>query len=214
MSTGLRERKKLRTREQITEAAIALFADHGFEGTTVDDIAAAAEVSRRTFFRYFARKEDVVLAWKHETAQELRDALAARPPDESPLDAVEGALTTVAASYGARRELTLGLLRLFERPLELPHSVDTAWDEVLAAGLAQRLGVDPARDPRPRLIATVGFAVLLATVQSWGAAGAQGDLPELLEAGFAALRTEAGRPPTGADGHNLANIGSGDRNLG
>src|ERR1700748_523022 len=131
MSTGLRERKKLRTREQITEAAIALFADRGFEGTTVDDIAAAAEVSRRTFFRYFARKEDVILAWKRETAQELPDALAGRPADESPLDAVEGALSAVARSYGERRELTLGLLRLFERPLELPHPEDTAWDGVL-----------------------------------------------------------------------------------
>jgi AcrR family transcriptional regulator len=190
MSTGLRERKKLRTREQITEAAIGLFADRGFEGTTVDDIAAAADVSRRTFFRYFARKEDVILAWKQETAEELREALAARPADEAPLDAVEGALVTVARSYGARRELTLGLLRLFERPLELPHPEHTAWDEVLAEGVAARLGVDPRKDPRPRLIATVGFAVLLATVQSWGSAGAQGDLPTLLEQGFAGLRDE------------------------
>jgi hypothetical protein len=62
---------------------------------------------------------------------------------------------------------------------------------VLAEGLAARLGVDPARDPRPRLVATVGFAVLLATVQSWGAAGAKGDLPKLLEQGFADLRAEA-----------------------
>ncbi len=195
MSTGLRERKKLRTREQITEAAIALFADRGFEGTTVDDIAAAADVSRRTFFRYFARKEDVILHWKQETARELHDALAARPPGESPLEAVEGALTTVATSYGARRELTLGLLRLFERPLELPHSEDTAWDEVLAMGLAQRMGVDSARDPRPRLIATVGFAVLLATVQSWGAAGAKDDLPSLMRQGFATLREESVAQP-------------------
>jgi AcrR family transcriptional regulator len=189
VSTGLRERKKLRTREQITEAAIALFADRGFDGTTVDDIAAAADVSRRTFFRYFARKEDVVLAWKQETAAELRDALAARPPGQSPLEAVEGALITVATGYG--RELTLGLLRLFERPLELPHSEYTAWDEVLATGLAQRMDVDPERDPRPRLIAAVGFAVLLATVQSWGAAGAKDDLSALLQEGFAALRQEA-----------------------
>jgi AcrR family transcriptional regulator len=190
MAAGLRERKKLRTREQITEAAIALFAARGVEATTVDDIAAAADVSRRTFFRYFARKEDVILAWKQETAQELRDALAARPSAEGPLDAVQGALVTVAAVYGARRELTLGLVRLFERPLELPHSEHNAWDEVLATGLAERMGVDPARDPRPRLIATVGFAVLLATVQSWGAGGAHGDLPALIEQGFAALRRE------------------------
>jgi AcrR family transcriptional regulator len=191
MSSGLRERKKLRTREQITEAAIQLFAERGFDATTVDDIAAAADVSRRTFFRYFARKEDVILAWKQETANELREAMAARPREEAPLEAVEGALMTVARSYGARRELTLGLLRLFERPLELPHPEHTSWDEVLAEELAARLETDPVLDPRPRLIATVGFAVLLASVQSWGAAGAKGELTRELERGFAALRNEA-----------------------
>ena len=134
MSTGLRERKKLRTREQITEAAIRLFAERGFDGTTVDDIAEAADVSRRTFFRYFARKEDVVLAWKQEAAEELRRALAQRPAGEAPLDAVQGAISTLAQSYGARRELTLGLLRLFERPLELPHAGHDAWDEILTEG--------------------------------------------------------------------------------
>jgi AcrR family transcriptional regulator len=191
VSTGLRERKKLQTREQITEAAIRLFAGRGFDGTTVDDIAEAADVSRRTFFRYFARKEDVVLAWKQEAADELRQALAARPVQEAPLHAVQGAIATVAHSYCARRELTLGLLGLFERPLELPHAQHDAWDAVLAEGIAQRLGVDPAIDPRPRLIAAVGFAVLIATVQSWGSSGARGDLVALLDHNFAALREEA-----------------------
>jgi AcrR family transcriptional regulator len=191
MSTGLRERKKLQTREQITEAAIRLFAERGFDRTTVDDIAQAADVSRRTFFRYFARKEDVVLSWKQEAADELREALAVRPAGEAPLDAVQGAISALAQSYGARRELTLGLLRLFERPLELPYAEHDAWDEVLAEGIAARLGVDPARDPRPRLFASVGFAVLIATVQSWGSDGARGDLAALLERNFAALRQEA-----------------------
>jgi AcrR family transcriptional regulator len=192
MAVGLRERKKLRTREQITEVALRLFGERGFESTTVDDIAAAADVSRRTFFRYFARKEDVILGWKQQTAHELRDALAARPAGESPLAAVQGALATVAAGYGARPQLTLGLMRVFERPPEL-HS-DTnhmSWEAVLTDGLAQRLGVDAEGDPRPLLIARVGFAVLIATVQSWSANGGRGDLVELLEESFAALRREA-----------------------
>jgi AcrR family transcriptional regulator len=192
MAVGLRERKKLRTREQITEVALRLFGERGFEGTTVDDIAAAADVSRRTFFRYFARKEDVILDWKQQTARELHDALAARPAGESPLAAVQGALATVAAGYGTRPQLTLGLMRVFERPPEL-HS-DTShmsWEAVLTDGLAQRLGVDAEGDPRPLLIARVGFAVLIATVQSWSANGGCGDLVELLEESFAALRREA-----------------------
>jgi AcrR family transcriptional regulator len=114
MAEGLRERNKLRRREQITDAALRLFGERGFDGATIDDIAAAAEVSRRTFFRYFARKEDVVLDWKRRTSEELRAALVARPPEESPLQAVHAALATVAAGYGARPDLTLGLMRLFE----------------------------------------------------------------------------------------------------
>jgi AcrR family transcriptional regulator len=192
MEAGLRERKKLRTREAITAAALRLFAERGFDGTTVEDIATAADVSRRTFFRYFARKEDVLVGWKQQMAAELQHALAARPADEAPLDAVHGALAAVARQYKEDPELTLGLVRLFERAPALHAEVDhIAWDVVLGEGLARRLRVDPARDPRPRLIATVGFAVLNATVQSWVADGGRGDLVALLDAGFAALRREA-----------------------
>ncbi|MEA2334346.1 MAG: hypothetical protein QOG40_836 [Solirubrobacteraceae bacterium] len=189
MTAGLRERNKLRRHEQITEAALRLFAERGFDGATIDEIAAAADVSRRTFFRYFARKEDVILAWKRRTADELREALAARPAGEAPLDAVHGALAAVAAGYNAEPELTLGLMRLFESGPDLrPGSDYQAWDAVLTEGVAQRLGVDPLRDPAPRLVATVGFAVLTATVQSWGAAGGKADLIDLLDEGFASLR--------------------------
>jgi AcrR family transcriptional regulator len=192
MATGLRERNKLRRREQITEAALRLFAQRGFDGTTIDEIAAAADVSRRTFFRYFARKEDVILDWKRRTADELRDALAARPAQEAPLDAVHRALATVAAGYSAQPDLTLGLMRLFESGPELPAGSDyQAWDAVLTDGIAERLGVDPLRDPTPRLVATVGFAVLTATVQSWGESGGRRDLLALLDDGFAALRRVA-----------------------
>jgi AcrR family transcriptional regulator len=189
VTIGLRERNKLRRHEQITEAALGLFARRGFDGTTIEEIAAAADVSRRTFFRYFARKEDVILDWKRRTADELREALAARPAGESPLDAVHNALATVAAGYGAEPELTLGLMRLFESGPDLHAGSDyQAWDAVLTEGVARRLGVDPLRDPVPRLVATVGFAVLTATVQSWGAAGGKAGLVGLLDEGFAALR--------------------------
>ncbi len=189
MTTGLRERNKLRRREQITQAALALFAERGFDGATIDDIAATADVSRRTFFRYFARKEDVILDWKRQMADELRAAIDARPATEPPLEAVHGALASVAAGYSDRPELTLGLLRLFESgPALHPNADYQAWDAVLTEGLARRMGVDPLRDPAPRLLASVGFAVLTATVQSWGEAGGAQDLLVLLGDGFAALR--------------------------
>ncbi len=63
-ATGLRERKRLQTRERLTKVAMELFLKRGFEETTLDDIAAAAEISRRSFFHHFASKEDLVLAWQ------------------------------------------------------------------------------------------------------------------------------------------------------
>ncbi len=189
MPTGLRERNKLRRHEQITEVALRLFAERGFDGTTIDEIAAAAEVSRRTFFRYFARKEDVILDWKRRTAEQLRDALDARPADEPPLEAVHRALATVAARYGEQPQLTLGVMRAFESGPDLRAGTDyPAWDAVLTEGIARRVGVDALRDPMPRLVVTVGFAVFAATVQSWAQDGGGGDLLAQLDEGFAALR--------------------------
>jgi AcrR family transcriptional regulator len=188
-SVGLRERNKLRRREQITDAALRLFAERGFDGVTIEQIADVADVSRRTFFRYFARKEDVLIAWKQQMADQLRMALAARPADEPPLEAVHRALAEVAAGYAERPELTLGLMRLFEGGPALHADVDYQdWDDVLADGIAGRMGVDVVRDPRPRLIATVGFAVLTATIETWAADRGSDDLVALLDSGFAELR--------------------------
>src|ERR1700730_1837346 len=76
---GLRQRKRQQTRERLTEAAMALFLDRGVEATPRDDIAAAADVSRRSFFHYFASKEDVVFACQEESTAALISAAAARP---------------------------------------------------------------------------------------------------------------------------------------
>jgi AcrR family transcriptional regulator len=98
---GLRERKKERTRDAIRDAAHDLFLLHGFAGTTVDDIADAAEVSPRTFFRYFVSKEVVLFSRFDETLALLGEFLDPRPPGEAvattrrvasyQLDSLEGA---------------------------------------------------------------------------------------------------------------------------
>jgi transcriptional regulator GlxA family with amidase domain len=82
---GLRERKKARTREAIVDAALALFERKGFDATTIEDIAAAADVSPRTFFRYFDSKVDLVLAKNHEKNHGLGELIAERPADEGPV---------------------------------------------------------------------------------------------------------------------------------
>lgn len=115
---GLRERKKLRTRRAIAGAALRLFDERGYEETTISDIAAAAEVSPRTFFSYFPSKDDVVFAEMDERLTEVAAGLAERPPGETPLatfrrvaDALLQAIATEDGEYGA---IQVALIR--ERP--------------------------------------------------------------------------------------------------
>lgn len=105
---SLRERKKQQTRRAIADAALRLFAERGYEETTIADIAAAADVSPRTFFSYFPSKEDVVFAEIDERLAEVREGLAHRPPDETPLESIRRivlqmieAIATEHGEYGA-----------------------------------------------------------------------------------------------------------------
>src|ERR1700732_664868 len=98
---GLRQRKRQQTRERLTRVARALFLERGFEATTLDDIAAAADISRRSFFHYFASKEDVVFAWQEDSTAALLAAVAARPSDESMLTAAENAISAMARQVDA-----------------------------------------------------------------------------------------------------------------
>src|SRR5690606_32776007 len=86
--TGRRERKKRQTKMALIDAALDLFLAQGYEATTIDEIVAAVEVSQRTFFRYFATKEEVVTGFLTEHDTTMREALAARPPGERPFTAL------------------------------------------------------------------------------------------------------------------------------
>jgi AcrR family transcriptional regulator len=94
---GLRERKKARTRASLREHALRLFREQGYQATTVEQIAAAAEVSPSTFFRYFPTKEDVVLQDDMDTR--LMEAFANQPPDLAPIPAIRAALREAWRSF-------------------------------------------------------------------------------------------------------------------
>src|ERR1700712_3905091 len=86
--TGLRELKKQRTRDALLRVALELFTTKGYEQTTVDEIAEAVEVSQRTFFRYFASKEEAALSVQLLAEAQFVAALRERPPEESPFEAL------------------------------------------------------------------------------------------------------------------------------
>jgi AcrR family transcriptional regulator len=181
---GLRERKKEQTRRAIEDAAFRLFAERGFDGTTIDDIVEEVEVSPRTFFRYFDSKEDVVIGFFDEMGEELRAMVAARPPEEPPFTAVHRALGSLIDLYMARADRVLAAKRLaLDTPAIRARLLDkhARWENGVTEELAARLAVDPERDPRPRLIAAVALAGFSCAVTTWVTSEGRKDLEALVD---------------------------------
>lgn len=111
---GLRERKKIQTRQAIRRAAYRLFAEQGYDATPVDRIAAAADVSTSTVFRYFPTKEDIVLTEEYDEV--MAAALRNRPPDEPPVSSLRRVMVDLAGRLsGDEREEMLARLTLIRR---------------------------------------------------------------------------------------------------
>ncbi len=175
----LRQRKKQRTREALIRAALELFTTRGYEETTVDDITEAVEVSQRTFFRYFANKEEAAHAVVEMAVAHFVDAVRARPPHEAPLEAMRQAvlegwdsLNEVIESV-VPVELYLQMYRVIEStPVLLAAHLRRSMEveETLARVIAEREGLDVAGDPRPRLAVAVFSGVMRVTERQWSAA--------------------------------------------
>ncbi|WP_410675226.1 TetR family transcriptional regulator [Amycolatopsis sp. cmx-4-68] len=188
---GLRERKKQRTREALIDAAQALFCTHGFEATTIDQIAESVEVSSRTFFRYFSSKEDVALALADEQITAVLKAFAAQPADLPVLTAMKTAAVEVVRTYETDARFP-GLQDLISvNPALAAARIERAtarFDEV-ARLIGARMGVDPAVDPRPYLVASVALCAVQTAVVAWRAAGRQAPESELTGQAFDLLST-------------------------
>ncbi len=87
MTEGIRERKRRETLARIAETGLRLFMAKGYENTTLEEIAEAAGISRRTFFYYFKSKEEIILVWQTASVEYIRSAVLAQPSDQTPLEA-------------------------------------------------------------------------------------------------------------------------------
>jgi AcrR family transcriptional regulator len=192
---GLRETKKERTREELAAAALGLFIERGYDATTIEDIAAVADVSARTFFRYFPSKDDVVLDVLRAAALDLATGLDARPVDE-PLPA---ALRSAARAWAESRQppALLQASRLLRSCPSLRARAEQQRQcsvDGLTEAVARRL-TGAAGGSAPMIVAMV-VAVLSSTIDQWAAAGGSGDLAGALDAGFDLLEfgIPTGRP--------------------
>jgi AcrR family transcriptional regulator len=185
---GLRERKRQQTRERLTRAAMALFLERGFEATTLDDIAAAADISRRSFFHYFASKEDVVFAWQEESTAALIAAVAARPTDESMLTAAENAITAMVGQLEPGEAIAMARLKRDNPALQARDQVKY---EKLERALAEALGKRAdykAEKLQARLVAMIATGAMRIGGEFWAAEGAREKPEALAKRTFAAIR--------------------------
>ncbi|BCL30909.1 TetR family transcriptional regulator [Streptomyces aurantiacus] len=175
---GLRERKKQRTRDALVRAALELFTANGYEQTTVDEIVEAVDVSQRTFFRYFAGKEEAAFAVQEMTESHFLDAVRRRPPHEPPLDALRRAVLANWDTIGEAIEAVVPI-ELHMRTFQLIESTPALLaihlchheklEEELARTIAAREGVDVDADPRPRVTVALFGGVMRLAARRWGA---------------------------------------------
>jgi AcrR family transcriptional regulator len=185
---GLRERKRQQTRERLTRAAMALFLERGFEATTLDDIAAAADISRRSFFHYFASKEDVVFAWHEETTAALIAAVAARPAGESMLTAAENAISAMARQLEPGDAIAMARLKRDNPALQARDQVKyEKLERALAAELEKRAG-HKTEELQARLVAMIATGAMRIGGELWAAEGAREKPEALVKRTLAAIR--------------------------
>jgi AcrR family transcriptional regulator len=162
MAEGLRERKKQRTREQIIEAAMGLFAERGYQATTIADIATAADVAPRTFFSYFPSKEAVVFHTVDRDLDGLASALRDRLPDETAFDALRRWIDGMYDNWMAEEDeavLRKRLCREDEGLTNFQGGVMARIQELLLEAIARDLD-EPQDSLRPRLVAAAAMAAL------------------------------------------------------
>jgi AcrR family transcriptional regulator len=190
---GLRERKKRRTRAAIEHAALALFVAKGFDATTIEEVSAAAEVSPRTFFRYFPTKEHVVFASSDEVLKRLRQAIRNAPADVSDAVALRETFLVLAEGIERHREDNLVRGRLIaENPALRGRSVslEMEWELALADELLQRSG--RKADFGARILVSSALAANRVATDEWSGRGGRGSLRRLVLRAFDALFEQYG----------------------
>jgi AcrR family transcriptional regulator len=196
---GLRERTRRAVRGELVLVAVDLFLAQGYEATTVDQIAEAAGLSRRSFFRYFASKDDVLTQTFAAAGSEMAAELQARPTDEPPWVALRAAFEPLVVSMkGDDRSLRMTRLMLQSPALRASHlQMQVAWHDAVAQVLVDRLPASlPADERLLQAEALTGAALAcLTTAQShWVARDGTQPLGTLLDQAMSAVGVQTAQP--------------------
>ncbi len=189
---GLREKRKRQLKSELSRQAIQLFTQKGFEETTIDDIVDPLTVSKRTFFRYFATKEDLVFAWYEELTGELVRALEARPKAEPPFESVCETLLSLLHYYDENPKWALTMTRLAKAtPALVGKSFEkrSIWERELAKVLAKRLPHAPTRALTARVTVAAALAAFTCGIDEWTDSRGKANVRTCLDRAFSIVRS-------------------------
>jgi len=183
----LRESKRKQTLELITEAGIKLFVENGYEATTLDAIAAAAGISRRTFFYYFKSKEDVLLARQATSVEALRATMRESSPDQAPLVAARQCILKLAASYETKEAIAINRLMLSTESFRARIANDFVEKERILLDAMSDLWPAPKMRETLRIVAMMAMGTLRLAVEDWKRDEAKHPLAHYISRSFALL---------------------------
>jgi AcrR family transcriptional regulator len=192
-SSGLRERTRRAVRAEIGGVAMRLFLEQGFDATSMEQIAREAGISRRSLFRYFSTKEDIVLGNLVEAGLAAKEALEARPASESPWEALRAALESLAGDpeYSPERNLKIAKMLYGTPSLRASHfEKQLRWQELLVPNIQMRLdaATGAAPDLRARAIVACALTCLDVATEIWTRRDGEEDLGRLFDQAVAAVR--------------------------
>jgi AcrR family transcriptional regulator len=190
----LRERKRQLTLDRIAETGLKLFIEHGYEATTLDAIAAASGISRRTFFHYLKSKEDVLL--EHESGKflhVLRPTFLKQSPKQSPIDAARKTFLALASTYQTKESVIADrILRSIETLRLRKEALLVQMEQVLAEAMYE-LWPDETRRPALRLAAMMAMGTLRFAKDNWRQEDAARPLTHYIDEAFDLLAQQSKR---------------------
>lgn len=185
------DRQREAVREEITQTALDLFLRQGFDATTIDQILERVGVSRRSFFRYFGTKEDVVLGDLVSRGASIAEALSRRPPEEDPWDAIRAAFHEAdeISAFGKQQTLALGRM-LFDTPSLLARHLEKRlrWQEMFVPLIAERLPAEGDPDLQAHAIVASALSCLDAASRAWIRSDGDAELSDLYDQAVQAVR--------------------------
>lgn len=185
---GVRERKRRETLARIAETGLRLFMANGYDNTTLDMIAEAAGISRRTFFYYFKSKEEIILAWQSNFTALIREAILAQPSDLPPIEVVENALRQLVLGFDSKQSIALDrVLRTNETLRAARNAKYIAQEQAVFEALCEKWP-QAKRRKSLRFVAMLSVGAFRLAIDAWSDDQGKRPPPQYLREAFASLQ--------------------------